>query len=429
MHKKVISFLIVMLLTITSTAIASMVDKTSLHKENIVKIDDDKLMINNGNGSYTSFEKKISFVNPEEYKSNRILPDAFDWRNVNGVDWTTPIRDQIQDKCGSCWAFGALGALESNYKIWMNLSDETVDFSEQYILSCSPGSCDGWYLSSTLGWIRHHGIISENCMPYEANDTVPCESKCETWRDELVGIIDYTKISRGDISAIQDALLTYGPLPATMNVYGDFYPEWNGGVYQQQSDEYVFGHVITIVGFDNNWGDEDEGYWICKNSWGSSWGEDGWFRIAYGECNIENFVYYITGPNYAPNKPDQPTGPSIGKPNVTYSFASNCIDPDGHMLYYMFDWGDGNDSGWLGPFLSGETISANYTWPLKGSYSVRVKTMDLIGSNIYDYGIESEWSDPLEVAMPKGNKIVFLELFFNDLIESFSVFRQLPAFG
>ena len=123
-------------------------------------------------------------------------------------------------------------------------------------------------------------MITENCFPYQADDAIPCESKCPEWREYLIGIKNYEKIAREDITAIQEALIEYGPLPATMEVYEDFYPNYTGGVYKYTNGGYVFGHVVTIVGYDNTWGGEDEGYWICKNSWGTEWGEDGWFKIA-----------------------------------------------------------------------------------------------------------------------------------------------------
>jgi hypothetical protein len=321
-----------------------------------------------------------------------------------------------------CWAFGVIGGLESNYKKWMNDSSLEVDLSEQYILSCSPGTCDGWYLSSTLNWILHNGIISEDCMPYKADDTIPCESKCDNWRDQLFGIKKYKRLSSGDIDSIKDALINYGPLPASMNVYSDLYPEWNGGVYEQNSDELVFGHVITIVGYDDTWGNENEGYWICKNSWGDEWGEDGWFRIAYGECRIENSVYYLEGPNYPPEKPEI-NGPSSGEPGVEYTFSSTCVDPDDNQLYFLFDWGDDNDSNWIGPYESGKIVSADYNWESKGSYNIKVKTLEYIGPGLYDYGIESEWSDTLEVEMPKNK--TFDYGFINLLIEHFPVLYQI----
>jgi len=353
--------------------------------------------------------------------------ERWDWRDVDGTDWTTPIRDQIQDKCGSCWAFGTLGSLEATYKIWINEPDRDVDLSEQYILSCSSGSCNGWYLTRTLSWIKQNGIIPEECMPYEADDTIPCESKCEDWREDLFGITDFTKVQRGNITAIKDALINYGPLPATMEVYGDFYPEWNGDVYIQNSDEYVFGHVITIVGYDDTWGNEEQGYWICKNSWGPNWGEDGWFRIAYGECKIENSVYYLDGPNYPPSKPLKPEGTNSGEPGEIYSFSTIGNDPNGDELYYLFDWGDQTDSDWLGPYPQNEQVLANHSWDEKGSYAVKVKTRDSLGPTINQYGLESDWSDPLEVSMPKqkSSHNTLCNAFFERLWSNYPIFGLL----
>ena len=201
-----------------------------------------------------------------------------------------------------------------------------------------------------------------------------------------------------------------------MEVYGDFYPEWDGGVYWYKSGEFVFGHVVTIVGFNDSWGNSDEGYWICKNSWGTNWGEDGWFRIAYGECKIENNVYFFENINYPPNTPEKPLGTMKGKPNNEYTFSSSCIDPDGNDIFYMFDWGDGTSSDWIGPYSSGEKIETNYTWESEGTYFVKVKAIDSLGPFINDRGIESQWSDPLEVAMPKHREQL---ISFSELLEHF----------
>jgi len=322
-----------------------------------------------------------------------IPPKRWDWRDVNGTDWTTPVRDQLQDVCGSCWAFGALAGLEAAVKIWRNEPDAEVDLSEQYMLSCSPGGCSGWYWFSTLNWVKNNGAIPEWCMPYQANDTIPCEAKCEDWREHLVGIEGYRAVSSNPES-IQNALVQYGPLPTTMDVYGDFYPVYPGGVYRQNSDEFVFGHCVTIMGYDNTWGGEGEGYWIVKNSWGPEWGEDGWFRIAYGECNIERGVHYYTGPNCPPPRPAPPTGETRGKPGQPYTYTAQVADPDGDQLRYCFDWGDGNTT-WTPLLPAGTAATVNYTWAEKGDYAVRVMAED-------EHGLESDWSEPLPVSMPRG---------------------------
>jgi hypothetical protein len=319
------------------------------------------------------------------------LPEEWDWRDVDGEDWTTPIKDQLQDVCGSCWAFGALGGLEAMVKIWENDSGLAVDLSEQYMLSCSLGDCGGWLWTATLNWIKTNGAITEDCFPYMADDTIPCDDKCLEWGEVLVGIENYHKV-QANVSVIQSALITQGPLPATMDVYEDFYPSYAGGVYQYTWGGYVFGHCITIVGYNDLWGGPDEGYWIVKNSWGTEWGEDGWFRIAYGECEIERNVYYLSGPNYADEKPATPNGPTTGRPWTEYTYTSTAIDPDGDMIKYCFDWGEGNSS--VTDFVaSGEPVSMNYTWKDKGEFVVKVKVQD-------EHGLNSPWSDPLPVSMP-----------------------------
>jgi len=348
------------------------------------------------------------------------LPATWDWRNVNGEDWTTSIKNQFQDICGSCWAFGALAGLESYIKLWANNSALDVDLSEQYMLSCSPGGCSGWYWSSTLKWIKDNGAIPESCLPYEADDTIPCDNKCPEWRDLLVGIDGYHKVSF-NVSVIRSALVQYGPLPCTMDVYEDFYPNYNGGVYEYTWGGFVFGHCIAIVGYNDTWGGEDEGYWICKNSWGTEWGEDGWFRIKYGECKIERGVYYYTGPNYPAEKPQKPIGPSNGVQREEYTYSAIGYDSDGDNIKYCFDWGEGNTS-WSDFVNSGEQVLMNYTWYKRGTYMVKVKIQD-------EHGLESDWSDPLTVTIPRdksfNSNYNLLERLFERFPNAFPILRYL----
>ena len=92
----------------------------------------------------------------------------------------------------------------------------------------------------------------------------------------------------------------------------------------------------------------------------------------------------------------------------------------GNKVFYLFDWGDGTDSGWLGPYNSGVTIKASHTWNEKGSYSVKVKAKDI-------YDAESDWSNPLSVSMPRNKPYTdrpFLNLLQN-IMERFPLFARL----
>jgi len=98
--------------------------------------------------------------------------------------------------------------------------------------------------------------------------------------------------------------------------------------------------------------------------------------------------------NNPPNKPTTPLGEETGNPGTEYTYTSDTTDPEGNQVFYMWDWGDDNFSEWLGPYESGETCTASHIWDEKGSYSIYVKTKD-------EHGLESEWSAPLEVSMPR----------------------------
>ena len=91
-------------------------------------------------------------------------------------------------------------------------------------------------------------------------------------------------------------------------------------------------------------------------------------------------IYGEGGGNLPPDTPAAPTGPTSGSTGVSYSFSANTTDPEGDNISYMFDWGNGNNSGWLGPFASGATATTSYAWASAGSYNVKVKAKDSNGA-------------------------------------------------
>lgn len=101
--------------------------------------------------------------------------------------------------------------------------------------------------------------------------------------------------------------------------------------------------------------------------------------------------------NQAPLKPNAPTGDETGIPGTDYRYScKKTSDPDGDRIMYLFDWGDGSDSGWIVPKFG--TIKAYHNWSEQGNFEVKVKAMDV-------YGREGEWSDPLKVTMPRNRLI------------------------
>lgn len=150
--------------------------------------------------------------------------------------------------------------------------------------------------------------------------------------------------------------------------------------------------------------DEWSGYYASGSTVSLShvWASAGTFNIkvkAEDEQSAQS-GYSITltvviSQNSVPSKPTI-SGPSSGKINIAYTYFASGNDPDGDTISYWFDWGDGMNSGWLGPYSSGQSVSVSHSWTVQGSYPIKVKTKDAEGA-------ESVWSDPLQVSMPKAH--------------------------
>jgi hypothetical protein len=125
-----------------------------------------------------------------------------------------------------------------------------------------------------------------------------------------------------------------------------------------------------------------------------------------------------------PTKPTIPQGNREGTIGQNYTYSTSSTDTDGDQISYFFDWGDGTDSGWLGLYTSGVTISTTHKWDVKGSYSIKVKAKD-------SFGDESNWSDSLPIKMPYTYTPPlqhFLELLFQRFPNAFPILRQLIGY-
>jgi C1A family cysteine protease len=221
-------------------------------------------------------------------------PSEWDWRDVSGTDWTTPIKNQ--NNCGSCVSFSVIAALEMLIKRWTyNNPSTNPNYSEAHLYFCNNRRCTkaegnwGWWVDVALNVLKADGVSDEPCMPYTAPPTQVC-NLCPEWPYDLIltKIKDWKYVT--DINEMKKLLSEHGCLPATMLVYTDFF-DYNGGVYEVSwgpGVKYEGNHAVTVVGYS----DVDD-CWICKNSWGTNWGETGWFRIAYGECGIDDGMYNI----------------------------------------------------------------------------------------------------------------------------------------
>jgi C1A family cysteine protease len=207
-------------------------------------------------------------------------PAKYDLRDVNGTNYTTPVKNQ--GGCGSCVAFGTAAVLETTYR--RGHGTGAIDLSEGHLFYCHAASegrnCgNGWWPENAIKKARDIGVTTEDHFPYTAGDQ-SCGLQ-GAWQSDLAKATGYQKLSTR--AEMKQWISTKGSITGCFLVYQDFF-NYRSGVYRHVTGALAGGHCVEIVGYDDS-----QGCWICKNSWGSNWGEGGYFRIAYGQCNIESY--------------------------------------------------------------------------------------------------------------------------------------------
>lgn len=137
-----------------------------------------------------------------------------------------------------------------------------------------------------------------------------------------------------------------------------------------------------------------------------------------GSEGVTAWVYVTVIENVAPEKPARPIGPTRGSAGQYYTYSSWTVDENDDDIYYLFDWGDGTTTGWIGPYASGEVVQASHKWDNQDIYIIQVKAKD-------SFDQESPWSDPLAVSMPKNSLFSHPLLFwvFQLLQQVFALFK------
>ena len=313
-------------------------------------------------------------------------PEYFSWMDYEGQDWTTPAKHQGRPKwCGSCWVFAALGALESLINIKEGIADLDPDLSEQYILSCLPkaGSCQGGspllafkYINSTDSKGNNcNGIIPEACFPYLADDTIPCDAKCENWEEYLVPIGDCGYWWQPDErEAIKSQIMQNGPVVTCFASSYNNFSLW--GWSHHSPDDYFWyeeeggvDHAVIIVGWKDDPSIGNGGYWICKNSFGENFGYNGFFNVEYGSIYIDS--YEINWVEYDPEDFDwhpvpKANGPYYGLVDEPVQFQGDAAGEHPPFTWH-WDFGDSEISEEQNP-------SHIYTSP--GDYVVTLTVSD-----------------------------------------------------
>ena len=213
------------------------------------------------------------------------LPDKFDWRDRGVVSEV-----KNQGHCGSCWTFSTTGALEAHTAIYHGIW-RAPRLSEQQLISCAGSfdnhGCSGGLPSHAFEYIHHAGGLSrEFAYPYEALDS---QCKFSSANSSIVGAttIRSFNITEGDEDSLMHELVRKGPVSVAFEVVDDF-RLYKSGVYSStscKSGPKDVNHAVLVIGYGVENGLP---YWLVKNSWGTSWGEEGYFKMARGKnmCGI-----------------------------------------------------------------------------------------------------------------------------------------------
>ena len=263
------------------------------------------------------------------------VPASYDPRTSRKA-CTGPVLDQ--GFCGSCWAFGATEAISDRFCLSKGDGATFVQLAPLDLTTCDSGflkpedGCQGGQLSPAWSYAKKTGLVEESCYPYLKSDggpvptcdptAQPClpESKfiktpkcaisstCQGTKHKLS---TYYSVSASQLKA---ELVNKGPVESAFTVYADF-PNYKSGVYKHTTGSQLGGHAIKIIGY----GTEDsqvhpasaepaiswsllirsltllispQDYWLVQNSWTTTWGDGGYFKIAAGvdECGIESQV-------------------------------------------------------------------------------------------------------------------------------------------
>ena len=303
-------------------------------------------------------EPQAPIDNPTVLRAS--LPTHFSWCEQGACP---PIRDQ--GDCGGCWAFGTAGVFES--ALMRAGFSSSPNLSEQYLISCNNegfGCNGGWWahdyhVSKKVSGETEAGAVNESVFPYTASDSY-CNpphakvAKLQSWAyvkdDSSVPTVDQLKT----------AIYNNGPLAVAVCVNTSF-ENYSGGVFTGPGCTGV-NHAVILVGWDDG-----DGAWIMRNTWGTSWGENGYMRIKYGVSQIGYAASYVV---YGGGTTGPTASFSANATGLTVAFSDTSMSGGSAITSWSWNFGDGGTSTSQNP---------THTYAAAGSYTVTLTVTDGAG--------------------------------------------------
>jgi len=279
-------------------------------ERNVDKVATHNRQYDMGESTYTLAINKFADLTHEEFVANftgRSLPRRSKATkiytptgidpNITSVDWrdegaVTAIKDQ--GSCGSCWAFSTTGSLEGQTFL---STGNLVSLSEQNLVDCSqaygPEGCDGGWMDDAMDYIQANGgINTEADYPYEGVDDT-CRYDSSLAHYTLTGHVDIAKKSEDDLL---DAVTNIGPISVAIDASEELQLYASGILDDDscRSRKYFLNHGVLAIGYGAT---NDVEYWLVKNSWGTDWGEEGFFQLrrnANNQCGIATVASFPT---------------------------------------------------------------------------------------------------------------------------------------